>query len=163
MRRYSTLKQENWEGQVYETLPPDPDNRMPAGLPNTPFDFNIVLERMPKNASWPGIPITHRYYFEQWQINDGKMNRFVNFSSAEGITMSYFDVTNQYFGQLAQNYTLLDNFYHSAFGGSFLNHQFLVRPFTILCAKQSKSNFLMCSLYAGAYRLLDVLHSTQST
>jgi phospholipase C len=27
---------------------------------------------------------------------------------------------------LAQQYTLGDNFFHSAFGGSFLNHQFLI-------------------------------------
>jgi phospholipase C len=29
-------------------------------------------------------------------------------------------------GKLAQQYTLMDNFFHAAFGGSFFNHQFLI-------------------------------------
>src|SRR4029078_7315786 len=29
-------------------------------------------------------------------------------------------------GQLAQQYTLGDNFFHAAYGGSFLNHQWLI-------------------------------------
>jgi acid phosphatase len=40
--------------------------------------------------------------------------------------MSYFDATNLPEGLLAQQYTMDDNFFHAAFGGSFLNHQFLV-------------------------------------
>jgi phospholipase C len=40
--------------------------------------------------------------------------------------MSYFDVTTLPEGRLAQQFTLSDNLFHSAFGGSFLNHQFLI-------------------------------------
>ena len=42
--------------------------------------------------------------------------------------MSYYDATNLPEGQLAQEYTLADNFFHAAFGGSFLNH------FWFICA-----------------------------
>jgi phospholipase C len=70
--------------------------------------------------------LVHRFYQEQYQINGGKMNKFVAWSDAAGLVMSYYDATNLPEGKLAQQYTMLDNFFHSAFGGSFLNHFFLV-------------------------------------
>src|SRR5215468_11228323 len=54
------------------------------------------------------------------------MDWFVTWSDNPGLTMSYFDATNMPEGVLAQKYTIADNFFHAAFGGSFLNHQFLV-------------------------------------
>ena len=38
----------------------------------------------------------------------------------------YYDATNLPEGLLAQQYTMCDSFFHSAFGGSFLNHQFVI-------------------------------------
>jgi phospholipase C len=40
--------------------------------------------------------------------------------------MSYYDAANMPEGKLAQQYTMADNFFHAAFGGSFLNHFWLV-------------------------------------
>src|SRR2546425_2289102 len=54
------------------------------------------------------------------------MNRFVTWSDNPGLVMSYFDATSLPEGQLAQHYTMDDNFFHAAFGGSFLNHQFFI-------------------------------------
>jgi acid phosphatase len=54
------------------------------------------------------------------------MDKFVAWSDAAGLVMSYYDATNMPEGKLAQQFTLMDNFFHSAFGGSFLNHQFLI-------------------------------------
>jgi acid phosphatase len=54
------------------------------------------------------------------------MNWFVTWSDNPGLVMSYFDATNLPEGKLAQRYTMNDNFFHAAFGGSFLNHQFFV-------------------------------------
>src|SRR5438046_802258 len=45
---------------------------------------------------------------------------------AAGLAMSYYDATNLPEGVLARQYTLLDHFFHPAFGGSFLNHQWLI-------------------------------------
>ena len=81
--------------------------------------------------------IVHRFYHEQYQIygksvdpavqaTPGTNQHFVNGSDNGGLVMSYFDATNLPEGQLAQQYTICDNFFHSAFGGSFLNHQFLI-------------------------------------
>src|SRR5260370_14417861 len=54
------------------------------------------------------------------------MDWFVTWSDNLGLTMSYFDATNMPEGLLAPNYALAENFFHAAFGGSFLNHQFLI-------------------------------------
>jgi acid phosphatase len=40
--------------------------------------------------------------------------------------LSHYDATDLPEGLMAQQYTLCDNYFHSAFGGSFLNHQFLI-------------------------------------
>src|SRR3989449_10413137 len=40
--------------------------------------------------------------------------------------MTYYDATHWPMGRLAQQFTLADNFFHAAFGGSFLNHFWLV-------------------------------------
>ncbi len=70
--------------------------------------------------------IYHRYWQEQFQINHGANNLLVSWSDNPGLVMSHFDASNLPEGLLAQQYTMFDNFFHSAFGGSFLNHQFLV-------------------------------------
>ncbi|MGI9149730.1 MAG: alkaline phosphatase family protein [Chloroflexota bacterium] len=101
--------------------PPVPDPRFPADLPVAPFDLSqhVAANQQTGDA-------VHRYYQEQYQIDGGKMDKFVAWSDAAGLVMSYYDATNMPEGKLAQQFTLMDNFFHSAFGGSFLNHQFLI-------------------------------------
>ena len=40
--------------------------------------------------------------------------------------MGYYDGSRMAMWQVARRYTLADNFFMGAFGGSFLNHQYLV-------------------------------------
>jgi phospholipase C len=54
------------------------------------------------------------------------MDRFVAWSTTGGLVMSYYDATQLPVGKLALQYTLADNFFHAAFGGSFLNHFWLI-------------------------------------
>src|SRR5207302_1462862 len=68
----------------------------------------------------------HEFYREQHQINGGKLNKFVAWTDVGGLVMSYYDATNWPMGRLAQRFTLADNFFHAAFGGSFLNHFWLI-------------------------------------
>ncbi len=70
--------------------------------------------------------ITHLFYTEQWQIDGGKMDKYAAYSQNPGLVLSHFDGTKLPVGQLASDYTLCDHFFHSAFGGSFLNHQWLI-------------------------------------
>ena len=54
------------------------------------------------------------------------MDRFAAVSDAGGLTMGYFDGSKLGLWKYAQRYTLADHFFHAAFGGSFLNHFWLV-------------------------------------
>jgi len=117
-------------GSVTLTTPPQPinagaiDTRFSAGL-NTllPYDALANSTLQPNDVTGD---LVHRYWQEQSQIDHGAMDWFVAWSDNPGLTMSYFDATNMPEGLLAQKYTMADNFFHAAFGGSFLNHQFLV-------------------------------------
>ncbi|MFG1480287.1 acid phosphatase [Xanthobacter sp. V4C-4] len=118
------------DGKPYEHLPlvmnlnikpPVVDNRFPDALPNGPFR----AERFADLDQTTG-DLVHRFYQQQEQINGGKMDRFAAISDAGGLTMSYYDGARLPLWRTAQRYTLMDNFFHAAFGGSFLNHMYLV-------------------------------------
>ncbi|MEY2524332.1 MAG: hypothetical protein QOJ66_2897 [Ilumatobacteraceae bacterium] len=75
--------------------------------------------------------LVHRFYQEQYQLNGGQQNRYVTGSDSAGMTMGYYDTTQlpiyKYLhSRKAPNYVVLDQFFQAAFGGSFLNHQYLV-------------------------------------
>ena len=75
--------------------------------------------------------IVHRYYQEQYQLDGGKMDRYVAGSDAAGLVMGQYDTkTLPIYAYLHAkghpNYAIADDFFQGAFGGSFLNHQFLV-------------------------------------
>lgn len=110
--------------------PPVIDIRFPNNLANGPF---LVDKYVPQNEMTGDL--VHRFYQEQAQINGGKMNKFAAISDAGGLTMGYYDLSSSSHWQLAKEYTLADNAFHSAFGGSFLNHAFLV----CVCAFDWKS------------------------
>jgi len=126
----ATVQQVDKDGTPYAILPQPlnttfspavPDPRFPADLPVAPFDTAKYV-----GANQLTGDAVHRYYQEQYQIDGGKMDKFVAWSDAAGLVMSYYDATNMPEGKLAQQFTMLDNFFHAAFGGSFLNHQFLI-------------------------------------
>ncbi|HVO29309.1 MAG TPA: alkaline phosphatase family protein, partial [bacterium] len=115
-------------GVAYVTLPqpmdtsthlPDPD--FPANLPNAPF--NIDAYKAP-NLFVPDL--VHRFAQEQMQINAGAMNKFAAWSDAKGLSMGYYHTSDLPLAMEAKRYTLCDHFFHAAFGGSFLNHIWLV-------------------------------------
>jgi phospholipase C len=92
-------------------------------IPNTlkPYKAEHFVQSGDKTGD-----IVHRYWNQFSQIDGGKNDKYIAWSDNPGLVMSYFDATNLPEGMLAQQYTIGDNFFHSAFGGSFLNHQFLI-------------------------------------
>ena len=70
----------------------------------------------------------HRFYEEQMQINGGKNNKFAAWADSGGLVMMYIpsNTPDHPLWTLAQQNVLADNFFQSAFGGSYLNHQFLI-------------------------------------
>ncbi|SMC17729.1 acid phosphatase [Andreprevotia lacus DSM 23236] len=70
--------------------------------------------------------LVHRFYNNQMQINGGKNDKYAAYSDAGGLSMGYYDGSKMAMWKVAQQYTLADNFFQGAFGGSFLNHQYLI-------------------------------------
>lgn len=96
-------------------------------LSNQPF----ALTGPAKEALPQGVitrDLWHVFYQNQMQINSGKNDRFVAWADSGALTMGYYSDSayNLRLWQIAANYTLCDNFFQGAFGGSFLNHQYLV-------------------------------------
>jgi phospholipase C len=121
--------QRDQDGKPYATLPRPittsvkpavADDRFPADLPNRPFLTTAYVPLEQKTGD-----LVHRWYQEQRQIGDGAMDRFVAWSDAGGLTMSYYDGSGLALWRYAQEFTLADHFFHAAFGGSFLNHMWL--------------------------------------
>jgi phospholipase C len=89
---------------------------------------------VPKGSGLPGgctRDLVHRFYNEQYQIDGGRMDRYTTGSDAAGLTQGYYDtrqlpVYRYLTGRHAPKSVVLDRFFQSAFGGSFLNHQWLV-------------------------------------
>jgi phospholipase C len=94
-------------------------------LPLKPYDLLSLVSPATQTGD-----IVHRFYTQQLQIDGGKMDKFIAWSDNGGLVMSYFDATNYPEGKLAQEFTLCDNFFHAAFGGSFLNHMWLIAAAT---------------------------------
>jgi acid phosphatase len=95
-----------------------------SGLPNGPFR----IDAPPLNRNWSELlpnPI-HAYYQNREQINGGKNNQFVALTNVGAWTMGYFDGSQMKLWQWAKEYTLADHFFMGAFGGSYLNHLWLV-------------------------------------
>ena len=108
-------------GAPFSTLPVTASSGLPATLANTPF----AIEQF-NPATVPTIDLVHRFYQEQAQIDHGRMDKFALVSDAQGLVMGFYHTANLPLAAEARNYTLCDNFFHAAFGGSFLNHFWLI-------------------------------------
>jgi acid phosphatase len=89
--------------------------------------------------------IVHEFYQDQYQENGGAMNRFVTGSDAVGLVMGQYDTRQlpiyAYLHEPSHpKYAILDNFFQAAFGGSFLNHQFLIAAQAPVCVSNATTN-----------------------
>src|SRR6185312_13645643 len=98
-----------------------------AALPNSHFAL-----RTPGGDPLPHGLVTrdlaHLFYHNQMQINGGRNDSFVAWGDSCALVMGHYADTASglRIAGLARRYTLCDNFFMGAFGGSFLNHQYLV-------------------------------------
>jgi acid phosphatase len=79
--------------------------------------------------------LVHRYYQERYQLDGGKQDRYVTGSDAVGLTMGHYHtrklpIYTYLHKKHHPDYAIADHFFQSAFGGSFLNHQWLVAAAT---------------------------------
>ena len=100
-----------------------------AGLANKPFDIASAYQPT-AGVTITGDMVTrdlyHRFFENQMQIDGGKNDKFVAWADSGSLVMGHFDYSASPLYKLAQQYTLADNFFQGAFGGSFLNHQYLI-------------------------------------
>ena len=109
-------------GTPFATLPAVPGMAsIPTNLPNAPFNIEQFVP-----ASVPTRDLVHRFYQEQMQIDGGRMDKFAQVSDAKGLVMGFYHTAGLPLAAEAARYTLCDNFFHGAFGGSFLNHFWLI-------------------------------------
>lgn len=96
-------------------------------LPNAPFPL-----KGPQGEDLPLGLVTrdlwHVFYQNQMQINGGRNDMFVAWADSGALPMGYYAQTpySLRLWDLAREYVLCDNFFQGAFGGSFLNHQYLI-------------------------------------
>jgi len=125
----AATQQRDHDGSVMPHLPPvfkgdNPDPAYPATLPNGPFRIDAPPIGKRIDELTPG-PI-HLYYQNIEQIDGGRNDKFAAMTNVGGWVMGYYDGSHQKVWQWAKRYTLADNFFMGAFGGSFLNHQWLI-------------------------------------
>src|SRR6202163_176366 len=108
-------------GKPFAVLPTPPGGAFPSNLPNAPFN---IEQYIPIGVNSPDL--VHRFYQEQAQIDRGKMDKFAAISDAKGLVMGYYHTATLRLAAEAARNTLCDNFFHGAFGGSFLNHIYFI-------------------------------------
>ncbi len=98
-----------------------------TGLANAPFALTTA-EGKPLPHGVVTRDLVHRFYENQLQINGGRNDGFVAWGDSGALVMGHYGDSGarMRLWQLARDYTLCDNFFMGAFGGSFLNHQYLI-------------------------------------
>ncbi|WP_095068405.1 acid phosphatase [Pseudomonas sp. Irchel 3A18] len=138
-------QQHDRDGSLLKTLPPAWGGVLQLGpqtVDGVTYAAGVQYQENLHNAPFPlkgpsgeDLPLSlvtrdlwHVFYQNQMQINEGKNDRFVAWADAGGLTMGVYP-QSQYSLRLwdvAKEFVLCDNFFQGAFGGSFLNHQYLI-------------------------------------
>jgi len=116
---------------------------------NAPFQLDTYIPASAKTCPDPAVSpangvrdpngfrggctrdLVHRYYQEQYQLDGGRQDRYTTASDALGLTQGYYatrqlPIYKYLHRKHHPRYAIADDFFQSAFGGSFLNHQWLV-------------------------------------
>jgi acid phosphatase len=118
-----------WGGVTASGFNPVVTQAMSVGLPNAPFSIEHAY------AAQSGVTLStatvtrdlwHRFFEHQMQIDGGKNDGYAAWSDAGGLAIGHYDYGQSALYALAKEFVLADNFFQGAFGGSFLNHQYLI-------------------------------------
>ncbi|MFL5282712.1 MAG: acid phosphatase [Rhodopila sp.] len=131
-----------WGGTGYKVLQGAPEapvvlaegqTRTFLGSFNHPYDVASLYQTAGATDAdalrYTNRDLNHRFYEHQMQINGGANNMFAAWADSGGLTMGYFTPPSPDAMPLwrwAHDYVLADHFFQGAFGGSFLNHIYLV-------------------------------------
>jgi len=118
-----------WGGVTASGITPVVTETQSAGLPNAPFSIEHAFTAQSDvtlSTSTVTRDLVHRFFENQMQIDGGRNDGFAAWSDAGGLVMGHYDTSRSALYQLAKEFVLADNFFQGAFGGSFLNHQYLI-------------------------------------
>jgi acid phosphatase len=130
-----------WLGVTLNGNPTVVTEAQSDGLANAPFAMEnaYVANGAPTLGTLDVTrDLTHRFFENQMELNGGSNDMFAAWLDAGGLTMGHFDTSQSKLYALAQQYVLADNFFSGAYGGSFLNHQYLI----CACAPQAPMSFV---------------------
>jgi phospholipase C len=114
-----------WRGLTAPGVTPPVTEAQTEHLPNRPFGiddpdgFNQPLNVVTRDL-W------HRFYQNQMQIDGGKNDRFAAWADSGALVLGHYDGSKLSMWNIARQYVLADNFFMGTFGGSFLNHVWLI-------------------------------------
>jgi phospholipase C len=114
-----------WQGLTAAGVTPPITEAQTAHRPIQPFGiddpngFHTSLNVVTRDL-W------HRFYENQMQIDGGKNDKFVAWSDSGSLVMGHYDGSKLKMWDIAKQFTLADNFFMGAFGGSYMNHIWLI-------------------------------------
>jgi acid phosphatase len=132
---------QTWGGVTQAGNPTVVTQAQSDGLANAPFgiEMGFVTNGAPILSTLDVTrDLAHRFFENIMEINGGTNDMFAAWVDAGGLTMGHWDNSRSKLYALAQQYVLADNFFEGAFGGSFLNHQYLI----CACAPQAPDSFV---------------------
>ena len=97
------------------------DHLFPSTVPNGPWDISQYA-----GPELTTRDVIHRFYHNFHQIDGGLNDEYVTWSDGGGMCMGHYDANNFPEGQLAQEFTLCDNYFQGVFGGSIMNYIYFV-------------------------------------
>ena len=113
-----------WNGVTSAGFVPAIAQAASDNIPNAPYALPAQY------AGFDNTTITrdlyHRFFENQMQIDGGYNDLFAAYADSGGLVMGTNDGSSMALWNLASQFTLADNFFMGAFGGSFLNHQYLI-------------------------------------
>src|SRR6266545_7498257 len=121
---------------IDDFIPPDATT-CPKPKDSFAFPNGILNGSRDASGNLIGIPggctrdLVHKFYQEQYQLKEGAQNRYATGSDSAATVMGVYDTRSlpiyRYLHSDAHpHYAIADNFFQAAFGGSFLNHQWLI-------------------------------------
>jgi acid phosphatase len=120
---------QTWGGVTASGYTPVVTQAQSAGLPNAPFSVEHAFtpqSGVTLSTSVVTRDLWHRFYEHQMQIDGGKNDGYAAWADSGGLAMGHYDYSHSALFALARQYVLADHFFQGAFGGSFLNHQYLI-------------------------------------
>jgi acid phosphatase len=118
-----------WGGVTAAGVTPVVTQQQSVGLPNAPYSIEhgfTPQSQMTLSTTTVTRDLWHRFFEHQMQIDGGKNDGYAAWSDAGGLALGHYDYSRSALYALAREFVLADNFFQGAFGGSFLNHQYLI-------------------------------------